>query len=156
IAGQGARARVEAAWARGGGPNCLRRLPFGVQPEARPLARVGGSRVRASFNCSIATGPSALLPSPKLRPPERPEAVRRLREVGIDVVMLTGDARAPAESVARELGIETVIAEVLPEDKAARIEDLRRGGKRVAMVGDGVNDAPALVAADVGIAVGAG
>jgi P-type Cu2+ transporter len=70
--------------------------------------------------------------------------------------MLTGDARAVAEAVARELGIDTVLAEVLPEDKARTIERLRQAGKRVAMVGDGVNDAPALVTADVGIAVGAG
>ena len=70
--------------------------------------------------------------------------------------MMTGDARSVANSVAAELGIDTVFAEVLPEQKAVKIEELRRAGKRVAMVGDGVNDAPALVAADVGIAIGAG
>ena len=70
--------------------------------------------------------------------------------------MLTGDSRAVAEAVASELGIDTVLAEVLPDQKAEVIETLRRSGKRVAMVGDGVNDAPALVTADVGIAIGAG
>jgi P-type Cu2+ transporter len=70
--------------------------------------------------------------------------------------MMTGDARAVAASVAAELGIDTVLAEVLPEQKASKIDELKRSGKRVAMVGDGVNDAPALVTADVGIAIGAG
>jgi len=82
--------------------------------------------------------------------------VKRLHGMGIEVAMLTGDARAVAQAVARELGIDTVHAEVLPDRKAEVIETLRRHGKRVAMTGDGVNDAPALVTADVGIAVGAG
>jgi P-type Cu2+ transporter len=88
--------------------------------------------------------------------PESREAVQRLRAMGVDVVMLTGDVRAVAESVAREVGIEHLYAQVLPEEKAATIKTLQAKRKRVAVVGDGVNDAPALATADVGVAIGAG
>ncbi|MFZ3255761.1 MAG: HAD-IC family P-type ATPase, partial [Candidatus Acidiferrales bacterium] len=85
-----------------------------------------------------------------------PEAIEQLRGEGLRLVMLTGDSRASAEAVARSLGIDEVIAEVLPERKAEAVEKLKSQGKCVAMAGDGVNDAPALAAADVGIAMGAG
>ncbi|MFZ5721221.1 MAG: heavy metal translocating P-type ATPase [Pseudomonadota bacterium] len=85
-----------------------------------------------------------------------PEAIRMLQGEGVRLVMLTGDNRTTAEAVARRLGLDEVEAEVLPQDKAAVIEKLRREGRRVAMAGDGVNDAPALAAADVGVAMGAG
>jgi Cu2+-exporting ATPase len=84
------------------------------------------------------------------------DAVAALHDQGIRTVMLSGDSRATAERVAAELGIDDVIAEVLPADKATRVADLQRQGRKVAMVGDGVNDAPALAQADVGIAIGAG
>jgi Cu2+-exporting ATPase len=88
--------------------------------------------------------------------PESAEAIEQLHAMGIKVAMITGDSQLVADSVARRLGIDEVAAQVLPADKAAAVRRFQQGGRKVAMVGDGVNDAPALATADVGIAIGAG
>jgi Cu2+-exporting ATPase len=88
--------------------------------------------------------------------PESKPAVQQLHQQGIKVVMLTGDAKPVADAVAAELGIDAVFAEVLPEQKVGKIHELKAAGEQVGMVGDGVNDAPALLSADVGIAIGSG
>jgi Cu2+-exporting ATPase len=88
--------------------------------------------------------------------PESAQAVGSLHAMGVKVAMITGDAQAVADSVAQRLGIDEVAAQVLPADKADAVRRFQMGGRRVAMVGDGVNDAPALATADVGIAIGAG
>ncbi|HJW66061.1 MAG TPA: HAD-IC family P-type ATPase, partial [Candidatus Bathyarchaeia archaeon] len=87
---------------------------------------------------------------------ESREAITALKEQGLEVAMLTGDNKQTAAYVAKELGLDTFFAEVLPDQKATNIKTLQTQGKRVAMVGDGINDAPALVQADVGVAIGAG
>jgi Cu2+-exporting ATPase len=155
-AGLGVRATVGDRKLAVGGPNFRDKLGIGiVEPFGRFAAEaaaggrgavylVEGKRILAAFTVADAVRP------------ESREAVDRLHRLGLEVVMLTGDAQAVADGVARELGIDRVFAQVLPEAKAAAIEELQRQGKRVAMVGDGVNDAPALVTADVGIAIGAG
>ena len=154
--GRGVRATVEGRHLAEGGPNLLASLTVTPSAEIRAFADeaaaagqgviylVEGEHTLAAFAVADAVRP------------ESAEAVQMLHAAGIEVVMMTGDSQAVAESVARELRIDTVLAQVLPEQKASHIERLQREGKRVAMVGDGVNDAPALVTADVGIAIGAG
>jgi Cu2+-exporting ATPase len=100
--------------------------------------------------------PRALFALADIVRPESGEAVAQLKKLGISPIMLTGDAEGVAKAVSAELGIDEYIAEVLPDQKAAKIKQLRDRGLRVAMIGDGVNDAPALVEADLGVAIGAG
>ena len=156
IPGRGVQAVVEGRRLAAGGPNLLDERGVTSPPSLAQFAQEAaaqGEGVVFLVEGNLALAAFAVADAVRA---ESKEAVRRLHEDGIEVVMMTGDSRAVAESVARSLGIDTVFAQVLPEDKAANIERLQREGKRVAMVGDGVNDAPALVTADVGIAIGAG
>jgi Cu+-exporting ATPase len=120
--------------------------------EAERLASQARTPVYVAVDTAVV---AALGIADPVRPTSR-EAVEAVRRLGLEVVMLTGDARATAEAIAREVGIDRVIAEVLPEQKVERIRQLQSGGRVVAMVGDGINDAPALAQADVGIAIGTG
>jgi Cu2+-exporting ATPase len=156
LPGRGVTATVEGRRLAAGGPNLLSHLKVGADAKLkeaveRAAARgqsavylIEGNRVLAAFAVADA-----------IRPESR-EAVQRLHDRRVEVVMITGDAAPVANAVAKELGIDVVLAQVLPEQKSRRIEELQAKGKKVAMVGDGVNDAPALARADVGIAIGAG
>jgi Cu2+-exporting ATPase len=156
IPGRGVSAAVEQRRLAVGGPNLLQRLGAAPPPGLEGFAQAAAERGQAVVYLVEGNRVLAGLAVADAVRPESAEAVRRLHELEIEVVMMTGDAQPVADAVARELGIDTVFARVLPEDKAARIEALQQQGKRVAMVGDGVNDAPALVTADVGVAMGAG
>jgi Cu2+-exporting ATPase len=156
IPGRGARATVEGRSLAVGGPSLLQSISAKPGAELERFAQEAAARGQGIVYLLEGSRPLAAFAVADAVRPESAEAVRRLHEAGIEVAMMTGDARAVADAVGRELGIDAVLAEVLPQDKAANIERLQKQGKRVAMVGDGVNDAPALVTADVGIAIGAG
>ena len=156
LPGEGVQALVDNRKLILGGPALLRRLKIALPPELQ--AGIDDAATRGQTVITLIEGDRALsvLAVADAIREESFEAVKRLHQQGIEVIMMTGDAQSVADAVAKELGIDTVFAEVLPEQKASKIEEVRRSGKRVAMVGDGVNDAPALLAADVGIAIGAG
>ncbi|MFA9479750.1 heavy metal translocating P-type ATPase [Phycisphaerales bacterium AB-hyl4] len=156
IPGHGVQATVDHREMRVGGPALLRK--FEIEPDAalrEAAERFGESGQTATYLVEGRRALAVFALADAIRE-ESYEAVKRLHDEGIEVVMLTGDSEAVAHAVAKKLGIDTVFAQVLPEQKAEKIKELQSQGKRVAMVGDGVNDAPALVTADVGIAIGAG
>ena len=152
LAGRGAQALVEGRQVRVGGPRLLADLRLAALPIAAEWDREGRTVLHVIVDGRIA---GLVAVEDELRP-ESKEAIDALHALGVRVAMITGDSQAVADSVARRLGIDEVAAQVLPGDKAAAVRRFQQGGRKVAMVGDGVNDAPALATADVGIAIGAG
>jgi Cu2+-exporting ATPase len=156
LSGQGVTATVRGRSYAIGGPALLRGANAQLSANLATIATAAAERGQATVALLENNTPVAVFAVADAIRDESREAVDRLHAMGVEVIMMTGDAKAVAESVARELRIDKVFAEVLPADKASHIESVQREGKRVAMVGDGVNDAPALVTADVGVAIGAG
>jgi P-type Cu2+ transporter len=156
LAGRGAKALVGRETIVVGGPRLLAEAKVAVPPEVEKLTTgwaTDGKTVLYAVAQDQLLGAFAV--EDEIRP-ESSEAVTALHRLGLRVAMITGDSKTVADSVARRIGIDEVAAEVLPADKAAAVKKFQAGGKKVAMVGDGVNDAPALATANVGIAIGAG
>ncbi len=151
VPGRGVRATVDGRAIVAGSPRFVREAGIAVDDEALAVARDRAATPVAVAVDGVLAGVLAIGDAPR---EGAAAVVRALGAAGIEVVMLSGDGRGPAEAVAAALGITRVEAEALPADKAARIAALRAEGRQVAMVGDGVNDAPALAAADVGVAMG--
>jgi Cu2+-exporting ATPase len=156
MSGRGVEATIDGARVAVGGPALLRERDLEVPPVVEESTE-GWIQRGAAVLYVISDGSviGALSLEDEIRPESR-AAVDQLHQLGVQVAMITGDARQVAEAVGAELDIDEVLAEVLPEDKHSKVAELQQRGLRVAMVGDGVNDAPALAQADVGIAIGAG
>jgi Cu2+-exporting ATPase len=156
LTGRGVVASVDGTEYLMGGPLLLSTDEVRVPAPLGQAAAAAAERGQAAIHLVRGGGSIAVFAVADAIRPESREAIEALHQRGIEVAMLTGDARAVADAVAAELGIDTVLAEVLPDEKASKVRELQAEGKRVAMVGDGVNDAPALATADIGIAIGAG
>src|SRR5581483_11160723 len=153
VPGRGVRGEIDGEPFVAGSPEWLTTLGHRIDDAAITSLRQGGRSVIAVASSGAVLGYLAI--ADRLRATSR-DAIARLREQGIEVVMLTGDNRATAEAIAREAGIERLQAGVLPADKASEVKALAAQGKRVGMAGDGVNDAPALAAAEVSFALASG
>jgi len=156
LKGRGVQATFEGKPVYVGGPRLLEMLNLSPSGDIETFARLAGEKAQSVIYLANQGLVLAAFAVADVVRPESRRAVERLHEMGLEVAMLTGDSRPVAEAVALELGIDHVFAEVLPEHKDQKVLELQNLAKRVAMVGDGVNDAPALTRADVGIAIGGG
>jgi len=155
LPGQGVEARVDGRTLLLGNRTLMAERGIALDGLLAEAERLEGEGKTAVF-LAVDARPAGLLAVADTLKENAAAAVAALKALGLEVAMLTGDNRRTAEAIARRLGIDQVLAEVLPQDKAAAVRQLQQQGKRVAMVGDGINDAPALAQADVGIAMGAG
>jgi Cu2+-exporting ATPase len=156
LPGRGVQASVGGRLYQAGGPRLLEQAGITLPPALAEQTRTWGARGQTVVYLLEGQEVRAAFALADVIRPESRAAIATLKQQGVRVAMLTGDSEDVARWVASELGIDTYFAQVLPEHKAAKVKELQREGAKVAMVGDGVNDAPALAQADVGVAIGAG
>jgi Cu2+-exporting ATPase len=156
IKGRGVKAQYDGKAMYVGGPRLLEMLELTLSGEIETFSQNAGEKSQTVVYLTTDEKVIAAFGVADVIRPQSKQAVEKLHEMGMQVAMLTGDSKAVADSVAQELGIDRVFAEVLPEHKDQKVIELQDAGNQVALVGDGVNDAPALTRADVGIAIGGG